>query len=271
MVSMENILKFIVYGIMAYAALIALIFLFQKHLIYFPSKQKPNIAKASWAKEMHVLTKDKLVLHGWWSPPKDVSQPVIVYFHGNALNIENREPRGAFYHQKGVGLLFAEYRGFGGNEGIPSEAGLYDDARAYMDWILNDQKIPLSNIVIYGESLGTGVAVQMATEYRGVKAVVLETPFMSVLSMAQYRFPFIPSMDRLLRDHYRNDLKINDFDAPLLIGVAGKDLTVPNKFAEKLFEIRTKEKQIVRYVNAGHTELYVHGFGQDVLNFLNQN
>lgn len=265
---MENTLRILFYIFLCYAVLVALVVLCQNYLIYYPGKMKPDIAKAPWAKEMVVRTDDGLTLHGWWSPPQSDNHYVILYFHGNAASIENREPRGAFYHRNGVGLLFAEYRGYGGNEGSPSEEGLYRDGRAYMEWLLKEQNIDPSRIVIYGESLGTGVATQMATEYKQVRAVVLETPFLSVLSMAKYRMPFIPLMEFLLRDHYRSDLKINDFKTPVLIGVAGRDFTVPGKFAEELYALRVKDKQIVRYEHAGHTQLYDYGFGDDVLKFL---
>ncbi len=265
--AMENILRILFYIFIGYAGLVAFIVLCQNFLIYYPGTAKPNIAKAPWAKEMVVATKDGLTLNGWWAPPKDDQASVILYFHGNAASIENREPRGAFYHKNGIGLLFAEYRGYGGNAGKPSEEGLYKDGRAYMEWLLKDRKIDPSRIVIYGESLGTGVATQIATEYKA-RAVVLETPFLSVLSMAKYRMPFIPFLEFFLRDHYRSDLKINTFDAPVLVGVAGKDFTVPGKFAEELYALRLKDKQIVRYEHAGHTQLYEYGFGDDVLKFL---
>lgn len=250
-----------------YLGFVALLYTQQRSFLYHPNPNMPDISKAPWAQEMSVQTSDGLTLNAWWRAPTDGDKPLVVFFHGNAGHIEHRVQDAQEYLDQGYGVVLAEYRGYGGNGGMPSEEGLYEDGRAYMDWVIKQADIPLSNVILHGESLGSGIATQMASEHE-VAALILEVPFYSVLDMARYRYPFIPFMHYLVKDPYRNDLKINALTMPVLIGVAGQDDIVPERFGVQLFEQAKAPKMLKRYPDAGHAELGMHGFFEDAIAFI---
>lgn len=250
-----------------YLGLIALMYVLQRRFIYIPDKRVPDISRAPWAELIEIKTADGLILKSWWCPPKDTSKPVIAFFHGNADNIETRIPKAEVFIEKGYGILLPEYRGYGGNPGSPTEEGLYHDARAHLDWLLKEKSIKPENLILYGESLGSGVAVHIATEY-DAKALILDVPYYSVLDMCRFRAPFIPFMEKLARDHYRSDLKIGTLNLPVFVGVGERDMVTPHRFGTKLFEAANEPKKYMKYPKAGHLGIYDKGFGEDVIGFI---
>lgn len=263
----KKIQSFLLLLLLLYLGFVALLFFLQRNFLYFPNTEKPDITQAPWAEPIRVQTIDGLTLHAWWKAPKSSNEPLVILFHGNAGHIEHRIDKAQKYISQGYGLILAEYRGYGGNPAQPSEYGLYNDARAYIDWAVREAQIPLARIVLHGASLGSGVATQMATEYN-LKALILEAPFYSVLSMAQHRYPFIPFMKILVQDPYRNDLKINTLHMPVLIGLGEKDNIVPAKFGQRLFEKASEPKEIRIYPQASHTDLDEYGFAEDSIKFI---
>ena len=141
-------------------------------------------------------------------------RPVIVYFHGNGGHIGYRADRVERFAREGYGVLMLEYRGYGGNPGMPSEAGLFEDAAAALRFVAA-QGVPGHRLVLYGESLGTGIAVQAATT-REVGAVVLESPYTSIAAAAQFHYPFIPAA-WLVSDRYDSLSRIGQVRAPILM------------------------------------------------------
>jgi fermentation-respiration switch protein FrsA (DUF1100 family) len=210
-----------------------------------------------------VTTIDGLELEGWYLPQGNA--PVILYFHGNASHYAARLPKVIDYLNAGYSVLLAGYRGYGGNPGTPTEQGLYDDARAYMEFLEN-QNIPPEKIILYGESLGTGVAVQIATEYK-TGALVLEAPFSSTADVAQSIYPFVP-VRYLMRDQYRSAAKIKNVEAPLLIIHGSQDRTIPMRFGQRLSEASREPRRFITLEKAGHNDLYDHGAAAHVLDFL---
>src|SRR5262249_12993473 len=149
-------------------------------------------------REVTLATADGLALLAWYLPPP-AGRPVIVYYHGNGGHLGYRHGRMARFHAAGYGALFPEYRGYGRHPGRAGEGGLYADARAALDF-LAAQGIAPAHVVLFGESLGCGVAVRMASE-RAVGAVVLEAPYSSVADVAQSHYPFVPAR-LLLKDRF---------------------------------------------------------------------
>lgn len=247
-----------------YILLIVVLFIAQRTLIYFPDKSKP--APVQGVDIVTVVTKDGQSLEAWYIPPAASDKPVIVLFHGNAGHYGHRIYKAQTYLSAGYGMLLAEYRGYGGNQGTISEQGFYHDGRAYIDWLLEIRNIDVGNIILYGESIGSGVAVQMAMEY-DVKGVVLEVPFSSLIDIAGPQYPYIP-VKYLLRDRYMNIEKIEKIDAPLLILHGREDQTIPFDSALKLFEAAKEPKKFVDFPQGNHNNLYDFGASQHVLNFL---
>lgn len=239
----------------------------QRNFIYFPDTRAPSLKDAKWATEIQVKTSDNLTLSAWWKPPATPDKPTIVFFHGNGGHIGWRISKAIPYIRQGYGLLFAEYRGYGGNEGSPSEKGLYKDGRAYMEWLLDDKKIPASQLVLYGESLGSGVAIQMATEFSH-KMLILDVPFNNLTDTAKSHFFYIPFLEYFVREQYRNDEKIATLSTPLLIGLAEEDRVVPLHLGEALFQVSNEPKTLKRYTGADHMGIYNKGFALDVIDFI---
>ena len=249
-----------------YVVFLLYLTIFQRSFLYFPSGDE--VFEESWAADflVSVRTGDGLDLRGAYMPAADASLPVIVFFHGNAGTIVHRRDKVQRFVDEGYGVLLAEYRGYGGNAGTPSEQGLYADGRAYLDF-LAARGVGAEDIVLYGESLGSGVAVQMATQ-RAVRAVVLDVPFESVLNVAGSKFPYVPFLGMLLRDHYNNEAKIAQVDAPVFIGLAGRDAVVPMHFGRALYEAAAEPKAVKVYEGAAHAEIHRYGFDRDVVGFL---
>ena len=168
----------------AYLALIALLFLFQRNLLYHPSATVPTPAE-SGVGEMRVVglrTEDGLTLQAWYAAPRTAGGPVVVYFCGNAGHIGYRAFKVRRLLDAGFGTLLVGYRGYGGNPGRPTEVGFYADGRAALQFLAGEGVAP-GRIVLYGESLGSGVAVQLAAA-RKVAAVILDAPYTSMIEMA---------------------------------------------------------------------------------------
>lgn len=256
--------------LLLYAACVAVIVVKQRDSLYRPvSHDRPDIALYNGMRIITVETADGLILESWYAPPKD-NKGVIILFHGQGLDIAYYPPKAKYYREQGYGTLLAEYRGYGGNEGTPTEDGLYTDARAHLNWLIDEQDIPENQIILHGTSLGSAVAVKMATEYN-VKGVILDAPFKSTLNVAQSRFPLIPFMELLMWDQYRSDLKINTIKAPIFIGTAGLDVVVPAHSGDALYELARRPKANKEYPNSTHMGLHEHGLPSDALEFIETN
>lgn len=247
-----------------YVLLIVVLFFAQRTLIYFPDKSRP--APVHGVEIVKVTAQDGQALEAWYFPPAASENRVIILFHGNAGHYGHRLYKAQIYLKAGYGVLLAEYRGYGGNGGGISERGFYHDGRAYMDWLLKVKEINVEKIILYGESIGSGVAVQMAMEY-DVGGLVLEVPFSSLSDIAARQYPFIP-VKYLLKDRYMNIEKIEKIDAPLLILHGQKDQTIPFDSARKLFKAANEPKKFVDFPQGNHNNLYDFGASQHVLDFL---
>jgi fermentation-respiration switch protein FrsA (DUF1100 family) len=252
-----------------YATIVGTLYLFQRQLIYFPNSTVPDRVTAGLP-EMVVLgleTADGLVLRAWWHPPAGDGMPVIVFFHGNAGHLGHRGFKLRPFLDRGYGVLSLAYRGYSGNPGSPTEEGLYADARAALAYV-DAADIDLSRVVLYGESLGSGVAVQMASE-RAVGALVLEAPFSSLADVAQSHYPFLP-VRLLVKDRFDSLAKIAANAAPVLVLHGERDSTIPMRFGRRLFEAAHEPKRMQTFPDAGHNGLYGHGAGEVVFGFLEQ-
>src|ERR1700757_2572775 len=197
---LPRVLPFLGFAVVAYAALVGGLYLFQRQLLYLPDRTRPELLglEKLGVREVMLTTEDGLSLLSWYLPARP-GRPVIAYFHGNGGHIGYRAERLLRFAREGYGVLMPEYRGYGGNPGAPSETGFYADGRAALAF-LEREEIAANGLLLYGESLGSGVAVALAAEHE-IGALVLEAPPTSVAEVAQCHFPYVPAarmvIDRL--------------------------------------------------------------------------
>jgi hypothetical protein len=255
----------------AYVGRVALLFVFQRNLLYHPPATMPTPAVSGVA-DMRVVslkTADGLILKAWYAAPRVDGGPVALYFCGNAGHIGYRAFKIRRLLDAGIGALLVSYRGFGGNPGRPSEAGLYADGRAALRFLAEEGVTP-ARTVLYGESLGSGVAVRMAHEQglrEPVAAVVLETPYTSIADVAAWHYPFIPAR-RLVRDRFDAIAKISTIRAPLLVFHAEDDGIIPQKLARQLFDAAVEPKEARWFAAGGHDGLFEAGAGDLAIDFI---
>jgi fermentation-respiration switch protein FrsA (DUF1100 family) len=243
--------------LIAYLAVLAYLYLFQRQLMYFPDRSRPQLGVLAQegVREVWLTTVDGLALLSWYLPPHE-GRPVILYFHGNGGNIGYLAERMQGFGHEGYGVLLAGDRGYGGNPGSPSEVGLFADAQAALDF-LEREGIAAGRLVLYGESLGSGVAVQVAAT-RQIAGLILESPYTSVAAVAQYHYPYVPAA-LLIWDRFDSLSRISAVKVPILILHGGRDAIVPDRFSRALFDAAPEPKEVWFAPDAGHEELA--GFG----------
>ena len=257
-------LKFFLIPIFLYAAMLLFLYLTQQHLIYFPSGFSPTPAEAG-VSEMQVVTlntTDGLSLKAWYRPSLHSRLPTVIFFHGNAGNIGNRGQITQPFLKHGYGVLLTTYRGYSGNPGEPDESGLYADARAAFKFLL-DQNVPENCIVLYGESLGSAIAIQMATEYEP-GAIILQSPFSSLGDVGQFHYPFFP-VKWLIKDQYSSFEKAERIKIPVLVLYGAKDDIIPPNFSIQLYDVFTTTKEIQAIPNSGHNDPFNSVFAIDFI------
>lgn len=253
-----------------YVGLVAFMAIFQRQLLYLPDKQigTPEQYGLSGFAESFIKTIDGISLQAWYNPAKN-NMPSIVYFHGNASHMGNRAGIYSALAGKGFGVLAISYRGYGKSEGKPNEQGLYIDGRTAISFLTENKKIPLSNIIIYGESLGTGVSVQMAKEH-SVGAVILQAPYTSVTGRAAEIYFFIP-VKFIMFDHFDSLSKISQIKSPLLILHGEQDVTIPIRHGKTMLEAANSPKEAVFFHDVGHNNFDSTAIAINVLEFAKKN
>jgi fermentation-respiration switch protein FrsA (DUF1100 family) len=239
-----------------YIGAAAVLYFTQRSLMYFPETVRTTPAAAGLPdlQEITLTTADGEHLVAWHTPPRD-AKPVLVYLHGNGGALRYRAERFLRLTGDGIGLVAIEYRGYGGSTGSPSERGLIADGEAAYAYAA--ARYPTSQIVLWGESLGTGVAVALAAE-KPVGRVILEAPFTSAAEVAARRYWFMP-VRLLMSDQFRSDELIGKVTAPVLILHGVKDETVPYAMGQRMFALANKPKHIVRFLDGGHDDLDRNG------------
>lgn len=250
-----------------YGVLLGGLFVAQRGLLYHPTQEAPALPRALQPelREVESETADGLRLRHWYHPPNEMGAPVLVVFHGNAGDRADRLDKYAAFPEAGYGLFLADYRGYAGNPGRPSEAGLIADGRSVLDW-LEAHGVPGGRHVLYGESLGTGVAVALAAE-RPVGAVVLESPFTALADVAQAHYWYVPAKWMML-DRFDSAARIADLQAPLMVLHGEADDTVPVRFGRRLFEMAPEPKEALFLPGAGHVDLFGHGADAAAVDFI---
>ena len=251
-----------------YIVLVGALYLGQRALLYHPdtSPLEPERAGLPESALVETQTDDYLDLKHFFVPPGDPEAPVVVVFHGNAGNAGDRVAKFTRLIAGGYGLFLAEYRGYGGNPGTPSEAGLIADGESVLDW-LEERGFGEARLVLYGESLGSGVAMALAERQR-VRAIVLEAPFTSIGAAAQEHYPYVPAK-WLVKDRFDNLGRAPGIDLPILILHGEKDRVMPSRHGEAVAEAAPRAS-LRLFPEAGHNDLFEQGALDQVLDFLGQ-
>lgn len=251
---MQFVKQIAFFSLVIWFSLLALLFIAQRKLMYLPDSSRiaPQAAGLPQAREIEIVTSDGLRIIAWFVPPADNSKAVILYFHGNAANLANRAARFHLLTSDGTGLLAVSYRGYGGSQGSPSEAGLIEDARAAHAHLRALDVAP-RRIVLMGESLGSGAAVALASETKAA-ALILEAPFSSAADVAASVYWMFP-VRWLMKDSFDNLSRIRASSLPLLILHGDRDHVVPIRFGAKLFDAAREPKRFLKIPGGGHQVL----------------
>jgi uncharacterized protein len=262
-----TVLKWIaVIAVAVYVGGVAVLFFKQRSML-FPippvGRITPEAAGFSEAEEHFLTTADgeKVIV---WHVPAKPGRPVILFFHGNGDFLAGRAGRFRNLISDGTGLVALSFRGYAGSTGSPSEEGLLKDAAAA--YAFTAARYEASQIVAWGFSLGTGVAVAIASEHPVAK-LILEAPYTSTVDVAASLFPVIPA-SLLMRDQFHSDRRIGRVTAPLLIMHGEADPAINIRFGERLFVLAHEPKQFVRFPGGGHENLDDFGAIETVRRFI---
>ena len=252
-------------------SLLAFVMLFEDRFIYFPSKypegvwdasrlqagRGPNSAKIE---DVWMTAADGVRLHGWYCTPPQVdgeeSSPergamTLLWFHGNAGNLTHRYPVIEKLLEQRINVFIIDYRGYGRSEGSPSEEGLYTDASAAWDYLATERKIPPAQIIIFGDSLGGAVAIELATKVNAA-GLIVQSSFTSIKDMAAQVMPFIPTF--ILRTRMDSINKIARVRSPKLFIHSPADEMIPYRMGRQLYDAASEPKQFYEVKGASHNE-----------------
>lgn len=235
-----------------YVAIVVGLFFAQRVLMYHPNKSlaDPGEYNLPGVTLQRLNTADGETLVSWFAGAK-AGKPTILYFHGNAAHLGNRADKFRAFVDAGYGLLAVSYRGYGGSTGSPSEEGLFNDARAGLAF-LESKGLKHGDLIYYGESLGTGVAVKLASE-RSPRLLMLEAPYTSVAGRAQEIYAYVP-VRYLIRDVYDSFSTIKQVHAPLVIIHGEDDITIPAAHGRALLAAANEPKTGIFLPHIGHTD-----------------
>ncbi|MFN3626057.1 MAG: alpha/beta hydrolase [Hyphomicrobium sp.] len=254
---MQLIMK-LAMGLFAFYAVIAVAaFVLQRRLMYFPDPDRVSPASFNLpgVKERIIDAPDGARLISWYAPPAP-GQPTILYFHGNAGNLASRSERVRRYVSRGYGVLFLSYRSYGGSSGDPSERANVADAKLAYDSLIEDGTDP-DDIFVYGESLGSGVAVQLAAENE-IGGLVLDAPYTTIVDVAALAYPYLP-VRPFMFDRYETMRYLPRVRAPLLVLHGEADRVIPVDMGKAVYAAANAPKEIVTFPRAGHSDHHVYG------------
>ena len=215
-------------------------YLFQRNLLYHPAENNYFGDKLTVSiKQVKIKTRDNIELISWYHSKNLNDYKTILFLHGNAGSLENRIHKINHFRDMNVNFLLVSWRGFSGNEGKPTEKGLYQDAESAVAW-LKSKGVNENDIIIYGESLGTGIATEIA-QNKNFGGIILESPFTSMVDAGKDKYPYLP-VRLLLKDKYESNKKIKNINSPILIMHGKVDNIVPFHMGKKMYELANEPK-----------------------------
>ena len=248
----EMMMKWIIAAVVCYGGTVALLYVGQRSLQYFPERWRtaPQAVGLREAEEAVLDTADGERVIVWHVPPRE-KQPIFLYFHGNGGSLRWRDERFRALISDGSGLIALSYRGYGGSTGRPTEKGILADAAAA--YAFATARYSAEQIVLWGESLGSAVAIALAAD-KPVGQIVLEAPFTSAADVGARHYRFVP-VRLFMKDQFRSDLRVGGVTAPVLVVHGENDFVVPMTFGKRLYGLIRAPKRFVSIADAGHNDL----------------
>ena len=263
---MQLIIKLAYWLLAVYAVVAVAAFVLQRRLMYFPDPERVSPASFNLpgVVERVIDTPDEARLIAWYAPAAP-GRPTLLYFHGNAGNLASRSERVRRYVQRGYGVLFMSYRSYGGSTGTPSERANVADALLAYQALIEDGIDP-DDIIVYGESLGSGVAVQVAAQV-DVGGLVLDAPYTSIVDVAALEYPYLPVRPFML-DRYETMRFLPKVRAPLLVLHGEDDRIIPVEMGKAIYAAANPPKEIATFPRAGHSDHHLHGSYEEVFRWI---
>lgn len=247
---------FLLYILLAYVLVLALVRLFERRMIFFPDY--PSRLEGDWhphslgAEDVWITAADGTKLHAWWIPNANAKFTLLA-FHGNAANIANRASVYEFLRDSPANVLALEYRGYGHSEGQPSEKGLYLDAEAAFEYLVSTRHLDAKSIISFGQSLGAAVAANLAAQHH-VGGVILEAPFPSASRVASKVFWFLPGLSLLVHLQFNTQSKLKQITSPILVVHCTRDPVLPFTFGQEVYSAARSPKYFLRIDGDCHEE-----------------
>jgi len=237
---MNNLTLLLLFIVSIYFFILVFTYIFQRSLLYHPKENNYFGDELTVSVErVKIKTRDSIELLSWHHNKNLSNYKTILFLHGNAGSLENRIHKINHFKDMNVNFLLIAWRGFNGNKGKPTEKGLYEDARSALVW-LKSKGVKENNIIIYGESLGTGVATEIA-QNKNFAGIILESPFTSMIDAGKNKYPYLP-VKLLLKDKYESKKKIKNIISPILVMHGKVDNIVPFYMGKKMYELANEPK-----------------------------
>ncbi len=251
----STILGWLVFAAACYAALVAVAYILQPRMVYFPISQVQMIPSQVGLpyQDVRIETGDGVKLHGWYVPVEGAAYTVL-FLHGNAGNISHRLESLAILHRLGLSTLIIDYRGYGNSQGSPDENGTYQDAMAAWDYLRREQRRQPGDIIIFGRSLGGAVAAWLAAQVEP-RGLILESTFTSLADLGADHYWYLP-VRWLTRYGYDTRERLSEVSVPVLIAHSRDDRIVAFKHGQTLYAAARPPKHFLE-LSGGHNEAFV--------------
>lgn len=258
----RSVLSIAIGALVAYAALVAILFFAQRALLYPGAGDRAVPLSAAWGTAIEVATPDGETLQALHTPAAP-GRPTLLFFHGNADDIAHYGFLAEHLAARGIGLFALSWRGYGGSTGSPTEAGLLIDGLAAYDRL---EPLAAGSVVVLGQSLGSGVAVHVAAQ-RPARGVVLIASYDSIAAVARGHYPFLP-VEPLIRDSFRSDRRIIGVSQAKLFVHGDRDKVIPLRHGQALFDLASEPKQFSVHAGQGHNDLWSIRLIEDIVAFV---
>ncbi len=251
-----------------YVGILLMLLLLENWLVYHPTTASAGWwpPRASDVEDVYLTTSDGTRVHGWWCPGQG-ADGALLYLHGNAGNLSHRyDIVTELRDQLGVSVLIVDYPGYGKSEGSPSESGCYATAEAAYDWLTKERKIAPAKVILFGKSMGGGVAVELASR-RDHRALVLVKTFTSMPDVGAGLYPWLP-VRWLMRNRFDSMARIGQCRRPVFFAHGTTDSLIPFALGKELYEAANEPKRFLTLPGADHNDPLPAVFFADLKKFL---